>query len=384
MITRSSIELLQDQLMAYFGNSSDEAAIAELSADILNYPETKRVFEVILPCVITDTAFDCVDLVEHYANRQAHGSQTEARTWLRGLHDQLFPRTTCGSVLPDTPLTEGLMSRKLHWGAWAMLVVLVAAAATTAFIIWSPTLSLQRWCQRASDALRASVDHAPEGVSPERWKTVLSWTDRAIGNCLCHPSYIRDWKRMKQFEQESRIRFHAPVTLETISWFWDGVEAVSNNGKDYAERYRPYPYSFYVERSKGPCMATDAVNCLGDLPAAASNVQYVTSTILPDLGYMVAYRFDASEADCATHAKGIIERNNRYLPESNRVSFAPLPLPGKVPVLLPPYAQYGLECQQWFDPETVTTGYWGVLTDETNDVIVIDVGRGRCYRWEAL
>jgi hypothetical protein len=264
-----------------------------------------------------------------------------------------------------------------------LAIVLAIVMGVFAFWIWNPTLSLQRWCSHATNVLRASRDHAPDGMSSDRWKAIISWTDKAIGNCLCHPSYITDWQRMKQFRKESRERLRAPVTPETISWFWDGVEAVSYNGKDYAERYRPYPYYFDIEHSAGPVSAKDAANYIGELPATASNVQYVTSEIRPDLGYLLVYRFDASEADCVAYAVAMVERRNKHQPKERCVPFALSPLPAGSFVALPPYAPYGLERQEWFDVDAVAEGYWGPLSQETNGFFVIDTGRGRFYHWMA-
>ncbi len=92
------LEKLRDQLMAYFGSREEEdEAVAELRADVQSYAETARTLREGLVEALAEDGNDCIDLVEGCANHNVHGSQAEARAWLRDLQAKLFaPRPADG------------------------------------------------------------------------------------------------------------------------------------------------------------------------------------------------------------------------------------------------------------------------------------------------
>lgn len=92
------IEQLKDQLMAYFGQADEEAAIARLGEDVRTHAGTAHILRDGIPRVLDDPMFDCVGLVEGCANRSVHGSERAAREWLQALFKKLFP------VAPPPPL----------------------------------------------------------------------------------------------------------------------------------------------------------------------------------------------------------------------------------------------------------------------------------------
>ncbi len=85
------VEQLQEQLMAYFAQPDEEAAIGRLRDDVGTNAGTARVFRDGIAQVLDDARFDCVGLVEGCANHKVNRSEREAREWLHALFKRLFP-----------------------------------------------------------------------------------------------------------------------------------------------------------------------------------------------------------------------------------------------------------------------------------------------------
>jgi hypothetical protein len=83
-------EELEDQLMAYFGDQEDEAAMAQLREDIKGCSETARILRDGIVEFLSNPDLDCVQLVQGCANRNVHDSRREANVWLLNLFTQLF------------------------------------------------------------------------------------------------------------------------------------------------------------------------------------------------------------------------------------------------------------------------------------------------------
>jgi hypothetical protein len=88
------VEQLKDQLMAYFGQTDEQAAIAQLGEDVRTHAGTAHILKDGIAQVLDDWMFDCVGLVEGCANRNVQGSERKAREWLHALFVKLFPDAT--------------------------------------------------------------------------------------------------------------------------------------------------------------------------------------------------------------------------------------------------------------------------------------------------
>lgn len=83
------VDFLANQLASYFGDASDDSAIALLKGDMRGDPALERALREGFERVLSDPDFDCRRLVEECANRVARTDE-EGRAWLSRLRKDLF------------------------------------------------------------------------------------------------------------------------------------------------------------------------------------------------------------------------------------------------------------------------------------------------------
>jgi hypothetical protein len=86
------LSFLQDQLLCYFGDQDDVAGMEELKEEVKRSAWFRDNFLGALEDVLSREGFQCLPLVQHYANRHVNHSEKEARTWLLRLKDFLLKK----------------------------------------------------------------------------------------------------------------------------------------------------------------------------------------------------------------------------------------------------------------------------------------------------
>jgi hypothetical protein len=116
------------------------------------------------------------------------------------------------------------------------------------------------------------------------------------------------------------------------------------------------------------------------LPPSAHKIRFATSSVGLG-GRALLYRFDAPVADCIAYGEGLIATNG--LTASKREAFR-FPMrtdftSSHDPVDIGFLRHYGLSEIEWFDVETITSGFRGFGPPSGLSRLWIDTVRGRVY-----
>ena len=133
---------------------------------------------------------------------------------------------------------------KRRWYHFSLLsgLILVAIAALILSVgstVWKtvirPATEHDRFWQRHCDLCRKAhscldrlAQKRPADVTRGEWEHVVGWTYNAKANCLECPEYIEDYARFERFVGEFEERLDGEVSIETIDWIWDEIEAISS------------------------------------------------------------------------------------------------------------------------------------------------------------
>lgn len=116
------------------------------------------------------------------------------------------------------------------------------------------------------------------------------------------------------------------------------------------------------------------------LPSNASNIYEAFSSVGLGGGAHL-YRFDAAVPDCIQFGERLIEGNGLSPAEIEafsfplRTDFTASPNPVDIEFL----SAYGLSAIDWFDVETISTGFSGFGPPHGRAIFWIDTTRGRVY-----
>lgn len=119
-----------------------------------------------------------------------------------------------------------------------VFVAILAVALSLWAVFLRPAVEHGRLLRRVESCLDALARKRPADVTPADWDYLVGWTYNAKANCLSVHQFIKDHARFRRFVEELEERLEGDVSIETIDWIWDEVEAVSN--VDYG-RFRPTP-----------------------------------------------------------------------------------------------------------------------------------------------
>ena len=122
-----------------------------------------------------------------------------------------------------------------------------------------------------------------------------------------------------------------------------------------------------------PAAKTDLVDV--PLPASAHSIYYLMfGGGLQDLEFLVRFDVDPSELDSAVDS--LVAWNNKQLSRS-------LPYP-RSPIVgtTPPTPRKDFQPVNWWDPATISTGYYRGQEDAWALRIFVDKARSRIYMWQ--
>ncbi|MSR59577.1 MAG: hypothetical protein EXS05_18365 [Planctomycetaceae bacterium] len=122
-----------------------------------------------------------------------------------------------------------------------------AAGLTVVFSFWYVNLRPfeihRRDYHRISDSVESLVYRRPVDVPRNQWSFIIGWTMNGIGNCCGVDGYLNpdeeSHKRFLTLPDRFDERLRGEVSLETIDWLWDELEAISKYGPRYSAQWRP-------------------------------------------------------------------------------------------------------------------------------------------------
>ena len=106
-----------------------------------------------------------------------------------------------------------------------------------------PMQNHRRAYDRISDSVQSLAHRRPAAVSKKQWSFIIGWTMNGIGNCCSVDAYLnpdeQSHKRFLSLPDRIDERLREVVSMETIDWLWDELEAISKYGPRYADNWRP-------------------------------------------------------------------------------------------------------------------------------------------------
>ena len=130
-------------------------------------------------------------------------------------------------------------------------------------------------------------------------------------------------------------------------------------------------------RSDVPVSRSVATTVLVDvpLPASAHSIYYLMfGGGLQDLEFLV--RFDVDPADLDAAVDSLVAWNNKQM--SRALSYPRSPISGTSP----PAPRKDFQPVSWWDPATISTGYYRGQDDAWALRIFVDQARSRIYMWQ--
>ncbi len=148
------------------------------------------------------------------------------------------------------PLRQSSDIPPIRFGLRSLFVAVAVVACIlglyAAFV--KPSIEHGRLIRRFGVCIERLIHKRPANLSNDQWCFIISWTYYAKGNCLRNQDDITDEPRFRRFVDELERKVEGEVSIETIDWIWDEIEAVSMYGTLYSEKYRDYAESLERRR----------------------------------------------------------------------------------------------------------------------------------------
>lgn len=139
------------------------------------------------------------------------------------------------------PLRQSSDIPPIRFGLRSLFVAVAVVACIlglyAAFV--KPHVEHERLIRRFDVCIEQLTHKRPANLSRNQWSFMVSWTMNARWNCLPVQNYITDKPRFHRFVEELEHQIEGEVSVETVDWIWDEIEAVSVYGTMYSEKYRP-------------------------------------------------------------------------------------------------------------------------------------------------
>jgi len=179
---------------------------------------------------------------------------------------------------------------------------------------------------------------------------------------------------MKDFSKPRRRWFHyvlATLLLIIVGFIGAAWVAVKIPHAEFTTE----PLSFSEFRDQFP-------EAKLDLPASVTRILYAQSYV-GVRGFVRMCRFDAPSPDCIAYGKGLLQRckqsaKDRREREAVATDLVPLTT-SPPPMDRQSLSDSGLEKVDWFDVDTVRSGFLGRESHGGNGTFWIDTDRGRFY-----
>lgn len=130
-------------------------------------------------------------------------------------------------------------------------------------------------------------------------------------------------------------------------------------------------------RSDTPVSRSTATTLLSDVPfpASAHSIYYLMfGGGMQDLEFLVRFDVDPSDLDAAVDS--LVAWNNTQM--SRALPYTRLPLSG----IFPPTPRKDFQPVRWWDPATISTGYYRGQDDAWALKIFVDQVHSRIYMWQ--